>query len=281
MKILVSRPGALGDVVCATPIPRELARRHPKAEIVFETGYPAVFENNPHCRAVNQAQDRSQFDRVIDLALAYERRPTTHIARAFWDAAFDEPPERKDQLRPELFYGPDRLPQDPYRPFVAVHAAYAGWGNRTLPSKTWAGVVASLNLHRLAPILVGTERDAIPGLNVRSYLRTSLLHTAQIIAGCACFAGSDSALLHVAAATPTPIVGVFTSVRPKYRLPYGTQSIGISPELDCLYCQERVPPPSMFETCERDEDEKRLCVKLVDSEQIVNAVLTMIWPVLS
>lgn len=259
--IRVQRGGALGDVVLTTPIIRRLRREYPDAFIQIETAYSEVFKNNPH---LNVDPDKETI-RNINLNLAYERCPNMHIVETYMREAFGDagdPAERQQ----ELFFPQRRLFKEGKHRLVAVHAAVAGWKNRTLPRETWRAVVDGLYARGYRPILVGTPYDDIADCEVIRLHAADLLGQAQLIASCEAFIGSDSGLLHVAGATDTPIVGVFTCARPETRLPWrhgelGWRCAAVVPDLDCVGCLARRAPPVTTEHCERGD---RACVSTGD-----------------
>jgi ADP-heptose:LPS heptosyltransferase len=297
LNILVRRIGALGDVVLVTPVVQRLHAAFPEAEITVQTCYPDVFLGNP-CVAQRVGPDATigvlqplgddpaslalyhedgrvtGIDRFVDLDLAYEKRPGMHIVEAFMLEAFGEPghPEGWQQT---LHFPRERVfPATSSQKYVAVHAAKAGWVSRTLPSSTWLAVIDGLQRNGLCPILVGTEQDDIACSALR-FLVPDIHGQARLIASCACYVGSDSGLLHVAGATDTPIVGVFTCVRPEYRLPWrhgvlGWQCEAVVPDLPCVGCQERAPIPTTIEVCERGA---AVCATSVDAMAILAAVM--------
>jgi ADP-heptose:LPS heptosyltransferase len=277
VKILVRRMGALGDVILTTPVIHRLRRENPDAEIVVHTAYPQVFNGNPHIYvAAHLVSNLGVFDRVIDLNLAYEKRPKDHIVEAYMLEAFGdrgEPCERQQEL-----YFLKRSPLRNGTPYVVVHAARAGWSNRTLPRSTWLAVVDGIKEAGFRPIIVGTERDDLPGNHVARVMSTNLELNAELIDNAACFVGSDSGLLHVAGATRAPIVGVFTCAMPHLRLPWrdgllGKNCMAIMPDLPCVGCLHRRPSPVTTEWCERGDN---VCVDTVKAEAIVAAVVKMI-----
>ena len=169
-------------------------------------------------------------DRFVDLDLAYERRPTMHVVEAYMVEAFGEPGAPEDP-RQELFLPRSRrLFADRGRPYVAVHAAQAGWRSRTLPAATWVEVVRLLRAAGTWPILIGSQRDALPEAKATCFHAHDILAQAHLISSVDCFVESDSALLHVAGATDTPIVGVFTCAAPRFRLPWRGGVLG----KDCI-----------------------------------------------
>ena len=277
MSIVVQRSGALGDVVLTTPIVRRLRRENPQEPIAVLTACTDVYQHNPHLAWPVSGGYAIPGTRHIQLNLAYERQPDLPIVRAYMLTAFGDPGDPAD-LQPELFYPRRQLLWRHRRRFVAVHAATAGWVNRTLPRATWQHVLNGLRRANLWPILVGTSRDDVPGYRVTRFFDKPLLAQAQLIASCHCFVGSDSSLLHVAGATEVPIVGVFTCAKPETRLPWrhgelGWHCLSVVPELDCTGCLARRPPPVTDEFCPRGDT---VCVTTVRPEAVIEAVITAV-----
>jgi ADP-heptose:LPS heptosyltransferase len=286
MRVLVRRIGALGDVVLATPVLRRLRRENPDADIGVQTAYPDVFRGSPHRLAVFPPGPlpypwtaEGGLDRTVELDLAYESWPTQHVVRAYMWKAFADPRDPgeydADELRQELAFGsPAPFPRE--RRVVAVHAAQAGWRSRTLPEATWRAVVDGLRRHGCFPLMVGTMRDALPGVKAAAFHSGDVLAQAAMIARCTCFVGPDSGLLHVAGATDTPIVGVFTSVWAAYRMPMrgGVPFAAVVPrDMTCLGCQARQPAPATTEHCERGDF---ACAATVRADDIVDAAVRLI-----
>lgn len=86
--------------------------------------------------------------------------------------------------------------------------------------------------------------DYSKGVNLIN--KTSINEACAIMGKAKIVVGLDNGLLHLAACTDVPIVGGFTTVEPKYRLPYRLNGLGwnyyvvIPPEsLDCRFCQSK------------------------------------------
>lgn len=289
MKILIRRTGAFGDVILATSVVRRLRRENPDAEIAVQTAYPGVFANSLHRLVLLQSgplpepwksvasgsPDRKKFgDMFVDLDLAYEREPARHIAESYMRAAFGDPGDPFDRQQELFFRPPQAFPEG--RKVVAVHAAKAGWRNRTLPEATWLHTIDLLREAGLFPLLVGTARDALANARCANFHSSDALAQAAVVSRCACFLGSDSGMLHLAGATQVPIVCAFTCAAPETRLPWRDGALGggceaVLPEgLDCLSCLQRQPAPCVRETCERGDT---ACVSAVKPERLVEAVL--------
>ena len=106
--------------------------------------------------------------------------------------------------------------------------------------------------------------------------RTTIQQLSALIGKCGCFLSSDSGLLHVAGTTSVPIVGIFTSIKGEYRIPYrngayGTNCRIVRPGLDCYGCRELLSPPvTQQQNCQRGD---YLCKKQVTVEMVVSAVV--------
>lgn len=86
------------------------------------------------------------------------------------------------------------------------------------------------------------EIDLTVGLDLID--KTTLLEAAKIIGNSKGIVGLDNGLLHLAGATDVPIIGGFSNVEPRYRMPYRNSILGynfypvVPPEtLKCRFCQ--------------------------------------------
>jgi len=194
--------------------------------------------------------------------------------------AFGDLGDPKD-LQQELHYkvGRDYLTKSVKSNIVAIHAAIAGWKNRTLPRHVWRAVFDGVKRMGLRPALVGTDRDNLyAGDTAEIPLGWPLAVQAAFISECAAFIGSDSAMLHLAGCTDVPIIGVFTCARPETRLPWRHGQLGwrceaVMPDLECVGCQARRPPPVTDEFCERGDTR---CIELVSAANILAALQKVI-----
>lgn len=261
MHFIIRRTGALGDVILATPVIETIAANYTGATISVETQYPDVFAGNPH---VGPAQTPGT---LIDLDLAYERRPNLHIVDAYQEQLSLTTPGSVIHKRQWLSL-PERTSAQPY---AVIHAGVS-WPNRTLPVSFWTDVVARLQM----PVhVIGSIRDHyIPG--ARDQRGLSFRDTLAFINSASLFIGIDSAPLHMAGATDTPIVGLFTCCRANLRMPYrAAPQVGLDADIPCAGCHHERPAPVTTYACPRGDN---ACVAAFDPIVVANAARNLLLP---
>lgn len=272
IRYLVRRAGALGDVLCATPVVRELRRLHPEAEIYVDTGHPAVFLRNPHVTPGARPLD---FDHVISLDMAYERTPRRHVVDSYLIEAFGNAKADKTiELHGLGYIGG--------APYIAIHAA-SSWRNRTMTSGFWMDVARHILAKSDIDVMwIGSGRDfgllgggATGSRVIDQRNKNDLIWSATLIANARCLIASDSSMIHLAGTTETPVVGIFTSAAAKYRMPYrhgelGWQVTAFEPDIECAGCLADEPAPATFCGCRRGDF---ACVDLIDPVSVADAAL--------
>ncbi len=289
MNILLRRWGALGDVLCVTPIAHELRTMYPDAIIDIETFHYNVFEKNPH---INEAYPPGAFsrayDQVIDLNDAYEKRPNRHIVEAYYDEAgllWGSPESTPFDFsgKKRVVYGLDPVPPLALRlqtKVVSIHAATT-WSSRTLPPAFWDTVIGNLVHNGFSVVMLGAGNDYHgPAEAADAVGKLSLRDSVNQIAASVCFIGNDSSMLHFAGATETPIVGIYTSVKAEYRMPYRHGRLGwavatIEAHVPCYGCLADAPAPANNLTCKFGTDACVEDVLLNRADDVVLEVLKM------
>lgn len=283
-RVIVRRSGALGDVILTTPIVRRLREIH-GADISIDvaTNSGSVYVNNPHVSRILPAKTSfTDYQRVIDLDLAYEKTPKRHIIDSYDEVAFGSVSEWDKSI--ELFVTDrdrqkvtEKLLETGVEPSQAVvlHAART-WRNRTWPKEAWEMVAKKLQGRGMQVIQVGSGSDfMLEGQGIVNLQRVfSVQQLAYLISMSHCFIGNDSGLIHVAGATESRIVGLFTCAKGEYRVPwrngeYGFNAKVIRPDVDCYGCLHNQPPPVVFADCGRGDYK---CLSEITPDRVVRAV---------
>ena len=291
---MVVRQLALGDVLLATPIIRQLYLDHGgQCVIDVLTMKPEIFDNNPYVRRVFTPQTFSEakgpYNRVINLDLAYENLPHFHVVDAYAMTSHGAV-EKIENKRLELFPSEaDRQraalvqSQDIGGDYVVIHMRKDTWPSRNLPEATWKKILDLLLEHTDFKILqVGSHHEIAFDYHPRLLNRLghySIHVLREIIAGARCYLGVDSGALHIAACTDTPIIAMFSSAHHRLREPLErppqARFIPIQPQVDCYGCQEHYPPPITGVICHRGDPYSPPCKDAFDVDNIRQSLLDL------
>ena len=291
---MVVRQLALGDVLLATPIIRQLFHDHGgQCHIDVLTMKPEIFLNNPYVRRVYTPQDYSQakgpYARVINLDLAYENLPHMHVVDAYAMVSHGSAEKIKDR-RLELF--PTEIDRRNVQtiqeeeiggPYAVIHMRKDTWPSRNLPDATWRGILNILLEHTdLNIVQVGSTHEIAFDYHPRllNFLGSLSIHELrEIIAGAKCYVGVDSGTLHVAACTDTPVIAMFSSAHHRLREPLErppqARFVAIQPQVDCYGCQEHYPPPITGVICHRGDPYSPPCKDAFDVENIRQSLIDL------
>jgi ADP-heptose:LPS heptosyltransferase len=241
---LVLRWIGMGDVLMATPVIRRLrAELGEAARIDVVTGVPAAFAGNPDVSTVNPPELRYfDYDRIINLDRVYEADRTVHPVDAYMRAAFGEINHVDNEMFLAQTEPASELKVD-WRRAIVIHAGGTG-RNRRMPRAFWEALIALLIEAGCVPVIVGGGGDEKwPGMEGVADLtqRFTVQETAWIIEQARCFISSDTGVLHIAGTTSTPIVAIYTSVRPEHRMAWrrgqlGWRTAALVPDLHCVGC---------------------------------------------
>lgn len=268
MKALLKRAMAFGDVLMTTPVARRL---HAEGyEVFVQSNYAHVFDGNPDVVGVHA--DGNQYDRVIDLDMAHERRRKYHAAVAYMEQAFGDKGDGHD-LSVFMDYGdPPDIGVD-WHHTIAIHPNVS-WRNRMQPPSWWQRVVDVLRGQAYTVVALGTDLDfSIQGvLDTRG--RFQAREQAAVIAAAAAFGCGPSGLFILAGATPARVVTFLTINRAETCLPYRHGELGwgytaIPASVPCIGCSERSPPVT-FLGCERND---YACMATLNPVTFGNALL--------
>jgi ADP-heptose:LPS heptosyltransferase len=97
----------------------------------------------------------------------------------------------------------------------------------------------------------------------------------ELIEGAELYLGVDSGPAHVASATETDMIVLYTSVREEYRRPlrkFG-QFVAVAADIDCYGCHALNPVPCTTFICNRGDIE---CVNRFNPQQVASQAIALI-----
>lgn len=117
----------------------------------------------------------------------------------------------------EHYFIPDSKPSIPEKPYTAIAPGGGRNIHRDDQCRRWAGFKELIRMisaeHNV--VLLGSESDSPEMTGVLDMCgKTSLSDAYHIIDGAELFIGNDSGLLHLAACTDTPAIGIYTATTP-------------------------------------------------------------------
>lgn len=284
-KILVVRDMALGDVIQTEPIIRALYDRHESnCEIDVATRYPDVFKNHPCVKSARYAENinAGEYNKIINLDWAYELDPAIHIQDAYRNVALGSDCEVNGSIN---IYTSDEdskvteqflLSNNVRGPYVVLHMRRVGIvDGRNFSEDFWADIVEQILDTTDANIVqIGSGNDLTFSGDSRLINATGQFNVQQLkllIETANVFLGSDSAPIHIAYSTSTPVVGLFTTVKAEYRAPRNRTAPfePVAANIDCYGCKATLPAPSVNFVCSRGDV---ACVDSFDPKEIVEIV---------
>lgn len=288
-KILVIRKLALGDVILATPIIEQIYKDHKgNCQIDVLTLRPEVFDRNPFVRTAYTpqtfAKTSTQYDKTVDLDLAYEKQPLMHITDAYAMYALGSPEKLTDR-RPKLYcQAQDRLKaiwlHKKVGAYLVIHMRNDTWPSRNLPKTFWKKIVDLLLAQtNITIIQVGSQEeyafDHHPRLlDIRGIL--SIHELKELIDHAQLYVGIDSGTLHIAATTDTPIISLFTSAHHTLRKPLDRPDhasfVAVAPHVPCYGCQANIPAPITGVICRQGNPIDPPCAHAFQIEDIDRAL---------
>ena len=293
-KILLIRSAAIGDVILTLPIIRKIHDDHDgKCHIDVATAFPDVFNNNPWVRQTltpsSAIEQSSNYDKVINLNLGYERYPSLHIIDAYEKITFGRH-RHIENRRPMLFPLADDVAHvekllQPLagRRLMVIHMRQGAWPSRNIPHHTWRTIIDQVLMKTdLTIVQIGANTDFI--LNDLDHDRIidfsgklNLQQLQSLMERSHLFFGIDSGTMHVASCTDIPIVCLFTSAHHDYRKPFRNLDknifIPVSPDIACYGCQARFTPPITGVICDQGDPMSPPCRDQFDVEKIIDAIL--------
>lgn len=303
--VIVCRPGALGDVLCALPMCAALPKRHPNAFIIFVTSvaykkmvalsrapdeiygakswvwpfvlpggykFPGLVEviYNPKTTDERVAQQGATCHLVDDLAAScgLTIQKEDRQPRLFPSTELITKAQAAHGLTGDVIAG---------RKIIGINCGYT-WPVRMWDAPKWQALVDKMRADYNAVVLqfgftIGfTTGIHDPYEHLRGVrLLTNSLETDELvalIAGCHLLVSIDSGPVHVAGAVGVPVVGLFGAVNPDFRLPRESRATGVFSNVPCLFCHHTTPRGHWEKGCPHDIQ----CMKQLDVETVFQAV---------
>ncbi len=282
-RVLLTRPGGIGDVLLSTPAVMELARRFPRAQLTYQTSTPNV-RLVQHCPGVVQAVGMDQayqdapYDLVCDLTTWVEAHPqqNQHRIDLFAQALGVEISDyrmhgvvtEEEQAAAANWLAPAR---ETGKPMVAMQVTNGNWRRIPSPGKL-AKIGTVLWEAGYCPVYLGNEQrkafgdpapakdywDLWPGTNLTCRLSVGELFGVMNAVDASVV--GDSGLLHIANALQLPVVGLFGPVDPSVRVKDCPRCIPIrsNDNIRCGPCNDHqlracAPPAACLESIPEDQ----------------------------
>jgi ADP-heptose:LPS heptosyltransferase/transcription elongation factor Elf1 len=274
-RILVIRQGALGDVLLATPIIRELKQKFHDSHLIFKTNYPEILENNPHVDKVIKSELKDDVDVVFNLM--YELYPDIPIVEAYGkitqlrieypEIEFYLSPEEKKEINEYM----KTLSIEDLKGLVVIHPMS---GNRI---KKWNGnsyqtVSDYICSRNLRVVTVGSPIDCVELKGAINLIgKLSLRQSAALISKAKLFMGLDSYPMHIADAFKIPSVILFGSTDPRKVLMNGHTVKTVQSSEHCLGCRHDTTPDRWKQNvdCRRG---RLYCMESISSDRVIEEI---------
>jgi ADP-heptose:LPS heptosyltransferase len=292
--IVLERVSGLGDVINCTSIYQALKEKYPNHLILYATAKPYVSLMR-HCPEVDAVygithgmtipKERATWlvDRHYEPHSSDEHSQggqKLHVIYVFlkdcglpvkdWQPRISIPVRDKETVARKFGFRPDET-------IIAIHTGRT-WPVKELPEERWQEIVDGLQknlpcriLHFCSPARDGAQAHKLqrvqtmpPDLPVTT--------TAAILSQCHLFIGIDSGLLHLAGALKIPVIGLFGPTHPRYFLPFGGLSQGVSHDLPCSFCHHENPIKHWHTGCPYDI----CCMKGISADQVMEAAQSLL-----
>ena len=283
-KILLRRRAALGDVIMATGVVRELSKRY-NCQIDIATEFPHVFNNNPYVRAIyhtNAAPDLNNYDLYVNLDDAYELNPLNNYVDSYFYRAFGEssPINHSTELFPTEFdhsFVDSFIDNNQLDRFIVVHIRQWHWPLKNMSWDTWYEVFEKLFTERtdFKIVCVGTEQDGHVEhpLFVDARNKLNIQQQKLLLDQARCFVGIDSGPYHVATASDTRIISLHTHLLPERIVPEWKSVMAIQSNVDCVGCNDHQQRPIRQVVCKHGDYR---CKDNFNAGRIANNILEIL-----
>lgn len=281
LNILVRRRAAIGDVIMATGVVRELKKQYgASANIDVLTEQIEVFRNNPHIRNIyhtNAPPDVGTYDKYINLDDAYENNPENHYIDSYFYTAFghtdfDKSVELFPSAEDQQLVDQDLV--DIGDKFIVVHMRNWHWAAKNIAISTWLEIYTKLFTEQadFKIVCIGGSTDFYIEEHPLFVDARSKYNSQQLKYLCdhaRAFVGIDSGPFQCAAASSTHIIGLLTHLLPERIMPFAN-STAITTNEECRGCNDRQQRPIRQVVCQHGDYR---CTSNWDTDTIVQAIL--------
>jgi ADP-heptose:LPS heptosyltransferase len=296
--VIFSRFTGMGDIICTVPAALELKKRHPGAVFIYNCQrdfttipqlagladhttslisiglighwYPFLLDGFYHFAhgddtpgKVAQEPMVAEFCRQFNLPVTEEHPPL--------------PVATTTQKKVNLVLKQKNLSPDG---LILIHPG-PSWPVREWPAANWSQLIAALRERGYTNIgQLGVSRYTLFGKVEMPALSgaISLLDAftveecIAVIAQARLFIGIDSGLLHIAATTRTPAVGIFGMTLPEYRFSINYRKNFVTNRVECAGCEHRNPRLHWVTGCPFDIQ----CMKTLEVGKVLQACLNIL-----
>lgn len=301
--VIFSRRTGMGDIICTVPAARGLMQRHPGATFIYNC--------HPDFAAVPRLAGLT--DHITTLkSIGVVGHWYRFLLGGFYHFAHGDDTPGKVATEPMVaeFCRQFNLPVTDEHPRLTaspaahqkVRALLAGknldasalvllhpgpsWPVREWPQENWAQLTAALRENgftNIGQLGVGrymnfgkVEVPVIPGA-VSLLDAFTVEECIAVIAQAKLFIGIDSGLLHIAATTRTPSIGIFGMTLPEYRFSENFRKNFVVNRVECAGCEHRRPRLHWVTGCPYDIR----CMRTLPVEPVLRACLAMLKPTLA
>jgi ADP-heptose:LPS heptosyltransferase len=278
---VLARSGGLGDVLWAAAAARMAAECSPRDRLVFLTppsmaeavrlaapGIKIILTHLPN--PYMQSLLRCGFE-VLDLAYETDDTEGTHMVQTYLRQLGCSQDPR--EYRWHFEQSPDP------RASLPLACLYAGpsWAVREVPLTVWQSVVKrlqdDLGLRVLQVLPDGCSEKQVPGCD--GFLTgRPLAELCNLFNQSALVITIDSIMLHLAAGTNAPLIGVFGPTLPSCRLFVTPRRRAVSARLSCTGCHHRLPRLHWESGCHHDI----ACMQQINAEMLIAAAALLLTP---
>lgn len=259
-KILIQRGGGFGDLVLMTPVLREIKRRWPTCHLAISTmsHYSVCLLNLPFVDEILPFPVPMEIAEKYEAWVFYENAVEKnsharelHITEVFGEIAgiksiTDLKPEYR--VKPtEAIWANEAYPREPGKMRIAVQVGAAAKLRRY---PLWGETCSEMSRRGWEIMLLGTPgelspmdpKKTPPGIKNLTALGLTFRQSCAVLNGCDAFAGSDTALLHVAGALGVPAVGLYGPFPWRLRTAHCPTTVALSGIGECAPCFHHVGP---------------------------------------